>query len=191
MDDVAAIERELKRLEHYSTRYIEHQKSIVHSEKALNLIKMQIASALELNLAYSPLDYQFLIDISGLIIAARRSLSFTYAIRFFLKGAQKQAFFDFMQGDLETNLERLNKRMEENWLDYVEYDPQGKLICGPKFIRYKENVNTLREVVERHLNTVMVEIMNGLPSIMNIQEDEEDYVFDGTNVGTHWTCRVC
>ena len=31
MDDVAKIERELKRLEHYSMRYIEHQKSILHA----------------------------------------------------------------------------------------------------------------------------------------------------------------
>ena len=77
-----------------------------------------------------------------------------------------------MQGDLETNLERLNKRMEENWLNYVEYDTQGKLVIGPRFIKYKELVNTLREVVERHLNTVMVEIMNGLPSIRNSYEDE-------------------
>ncbi len=40
MDDVAKIERELKRLEHYSMRYIEHQKSIAHAQRALDLIKL-------------------------------------------------------------------------------------------------------------------------------------------------------
>ena len=45
--------------------------------------------------------------------------------------------------------------MEENWLDHVEYDNKGKLIMGADFIRYKENVTTLREVVERHFNTAM------------------------------------
>lgn len=44
---------------------------------------------MELNNLYSPLDFQFLIDIGELVIAARRSLSYTYAIRFFLKGAGK------------------------------------------------------------------------------------------------------
>ena len=49
-------------------------------------------------------------------------MSYTYAIRFFLKGANKQAFFDFIQGDVERSLEALNKRMEEKWLDKLEYD---------------------------------------------------------------------
>ena len=81
--------------------------------------------------------------------------------------------------------------MEENWLDKVEYDNKGKLIIGQNFIRYKENVTTLREVVERHFNTVMQEILNGLPSIANNYEDDNDYTFDGSNVGSNWTCRIC
>ena len=65
-----------------------------------------------MNNLYGPKDYQFLIDVCGLIVAARRSLSYTYAIRFYLKGPQKQAFFDFIQGDMESSLEALNKKME-------------------------------------------------------------------------------
>lgn len=145
-----------------------------------------------MNQSYGPKDYQFLIDIAGLVVGARRSLSYTYAIRFFLKGEQKQAFFDFIQGDLERSLEALNKRMEENWLDYVEYDIKGKLILGLKFNRYKETVTTSREVVERHFNTVMGEIMNGLPSIANVDEDDDqDYTFDADTKGSDWTCRTC
>lgn len=173
-------------------RYVEHQKSIKHAEKAQNLIKMQIAQALETNLKHSPNDYQFLIDIAGLIIAARRSLSYTYAIRFFLTGANRQAFFDFIQGDLEKSLEALNKKMEDNWLNHVEYDTQGKMVLSQKFIRFKENVTSLREVVERHFNYTMKEIMLGLPSIPEEEKkDETDYTFDGSNTGQNWTCRVC
>ena len=57
MTDAALIERELKRLEHYSVRYIEHQKSIAHAERHLNLIKMQVAQAMELNNIYGPQDF--------------------------------------------------------------------------------------------------------------------------------------
>lgn len=137
------------------------------------------------------MDYQFLIDIACLVVAARRSLSYTYAIRFFLKGAQKQAFFDFIQGDMERSLEALNKKMERNWLDELEYDTVGRMLIGQKFIRYKEQVTSLREVVERHFNTVMKEIMAGLPSIAEEEDAGADYVFDGSNTGTHWTCRTC
>ena len=38
----------------------------------------------------------------------------------------------------------------------------------------------------------MREIMNGLPSIPDDEYGgETDYTFDGSNVGTIWTCRVC
>ena len=56
---------------------------------------------------------------------------------------------------MERSLEKLNKKMQVNWLDEVEYDHEGKLICGPNFFNYKSDVITLREVVERHFNTVM------------------------------------
>ena len=42
----SAIERDLKRFEHYSMRYIEHQKSIKFAERGVELIKMQIAQLL-------------------------------------------------------------------------------------------------------------------------------------------------
>ena len=57
MTDAAKIERELKRLEHYSMRYIEHQKSIKFAEKQLSLVQLQVAQALDLNKIYGPKDY--------------------------------------------------------------------------------------------------------------------------------------
>lgn len=185
MTDVQNLERELKRLEHYSTRYIEHQKSIAHAEKALEMVKLQVASALELNPKYNSHEFQFLIDIAGLVVAARRSLSYTYAIRFYLKGLAKQAFFDFIQGDLEKSLEALNKRSEESWLDKVSYDPDGTLQLTRNFIDYKQQIQQLREAVEEHFNKVMSQIMQGLPDITEVEDVDEDvdYTFDGTNVG--------
>lgn len=58
--------------------------------------------------------------MANLVIAARRTISFTYAIRFYLKGKNKQSFFDFLQRDLENDLEKLTKRSEEDWLDYTD-----------------------------------------------------------------------
>ena len=33
--------------------------------------------------------------------------------------------------------------------------------------------------------------MSGLPSISNVEEDDNDYTFDGASVGKIWTCCVC
>ena len=125
VEDVLAIERELKRLDFYKTRYIEHYKAINFSIKAKTLILEQVATAIELNPSFTPMDFEFLTVISNLIITVRRSLSFTYAIRYYLKGPQKQTLFDFMQGELESSLERLNKIMDQKWIDQLDYNETG------------------------------------------------------------------
>ena len=38
---------------------------------------------------------EFMKDVAKLVMIARRALSYTYAIRFYLEGKKKQRFFDF------------------------------------------------------------------------------------------------
>ena len=126
------IEREMKRLEFYSDRYNQHQGSIQFAKKKLEDIKKEIDFVCEANPRINPNDLQFLIDIARLVIAARRSLSYTYAIRFYLTGPNKQAFFDFQQRELEGSLEILNKKNEEDWVQNLETE-QGAPSMGQRF----------------------------------------------------------
>ena len=125
-------------------------------------------------------NFDFLIDIAGLVVAARRSLSFTYPIRFFLRGENKQAFFDFTQGDLEKSLELLNAKNEEDWLKFLDEGLDGLPYNGENFTKYKEEITTLRETLERHFNTAMNSIQAGLPEVQQIvaKNDTADYPFE-------------
>lgn len=114
---------------------------------------------------YSPNDYQFLIEIAELVVAARRSLSYTYPIRFYLKGAAKQQFFDFIQADLEQSLEMLNKKNEEEWVVMLETNELGQLQMTDKFFAYKQQIVTIKETLNKHFNTCMTSIKNGLPEV--------------------------
>ena len=78
-----------------------------------------------------------MIEIAELVVAARRSLSFTYPIRFYLKGKNRQAFFDFIVADLERSLEMLNKKNEEEWVEYLETNGMGVIQLTDKFFAYK------------------------------------------------------
>ena len=69
--------------------------------KRLITIKDEINLVCGENNQVKPSDFDFLIDIAGLVIAARRSLSYTYPWRYYLMGENKQRYFDFIQGDLE------------------------------------------------------------------------------------------
>jgi len=40
-------------------------------------------------------------EIAELVIRARRALTYTYPLRFFMEAGAKSIFYDFIQGDLE------------------------------------------------------------------------------------------
>ena len=78
-----------------------------------------------------------MVEIAILVVAARRTLSYSYPIRYFLKGQNKQKFLDFYLENLEKYLEQLSKQSESAWLDYIEFDYKGEPILGEKFGKFK------------------------------------------------------
>jgi hypothetical protein len=89
---------------------------------------------------------------------------------------------------LEGSLEKLNKRNEEDWQLYLEANEDGKLHIGEKFFRYKQDVNTLRDAVERHFSKVINQIEAGLPEVANEEKNDEDV---DMMEATSWTCPTC
>lgn len=89
-------------------------------------------------------------------------------MRFLLQGRTKQVFFDFIQAELESSLEKLNKRNEEDWQHYLEVDTQGRNIIGPTFQRFKDQVMQLKDTLERHFSRHIAIIEEGL---VEIEED--------------------
>jgi hypothetical protein len=114
-EDKATLDRMLRKLDHFKTRYMEHYRSIGLAEKRKKELQDQINSCIELNNKYGPRDFQFLEDIAELVVRARRALTYTYPLRFYMQVTSKTTFFDFLQGDLEASLEKLNKKNEDDW----------------------------------------------------------------------------
>ncbi len=114
----------LKKLDHYKTRFLEHFKAIQFAQKKKVDIKLQIDKGLQLTDKYGPQEFLFLEEVAELVIRARRALTYTYPLRFYLEGKNKQQMFDFYQGELEASLEKLNKRNEEDWQIHLDMDGQ-------------------------------------------------------------------
>ena len=145
----------LRKLDHYKTRFTEHFRAIEFSKKKKQEIITQIRNCIELNHKYGPNDFKFLEEIAELVVRARRALTYTYAMRFYLESKSKQVFFDFIQGDLEGSLEKLNKKNEEEWQHHLDVDSYGSIHLGDRFFKYKQDVNTLKEAVEHHFSKVI------------------------------------
>ena len=63
-----------------------------------------------------------------------------------------------------------------------------ELHIGEKFFKYKQDVNTLRDAVERHFSKVINQIEAGLPEVVNDDKNMED--IDMIEAAT-WTCPTC
>jgi hypothetical protein len=137
MEEKMKLDLMLRKLDHYKTRFTEHFRAITFAQKKKQEIQTQIKNCMELNNKYGPQDFKFLEEIAELVIRARRALTYTYAMRFYLDGRNKQQFFDFIQGDLEASLEKLNKRNEEDWQLFLEVDGFGAIHLGERFFKYK------------------------------------------------------
>jgi hypothetical protein len=72
------------------------------------VLKTQVDFILGKAKCYVYQDFLFIQEIIDLLVKARRSLSNTYPLRFFMKGSSKKLFFDFMQKELEFSLENLS-----------------------------------------------------------------------------------
>lgn len=75
-------------------------------------------------------------------------------------------------------------------MTYVETNELGQLQLTEKFFAYKQQIVTLKNTLNKHFNTCMTSIKNGLPEVEEEVIDDVDYCFDGSMVGK-WTCRVC
>ena len=55
-------------------------------------------------------------EVASLVFTARRTLSYTYPLRFYLKEETKQDLFDFNQQEMEKHLDKLTELSEKDWL---------------------------------------------------------------------------
>ena len=57
-----------------------------------------------------------------------------------------------MKKDLEKYLEQLTGLSEQDWLKYIDRDFKGQSQLGERFFKYKQDINSVKIVLERHFN---------------------------------------
>ena len=104
------------------------------------MIKKEIDEFVKFQTQYTSKDLEFLEEIAELVIRARRALTYTYPMRYYLENnPAKKAYFDFIQGDLEFSLEKLVQMYERDWKDYIE----PETFSGTQ----KEETNIINQVI--------------------------------------------
>lgn len=97
-----------------------------------------------------------------------------------------------MQKDLEKSLEVLTEKAEQNWIDFLEKDFQGNYTALQKFQKFKEEMISMKNILENHFNAAYESIKSDLAEVAPEmgKVTSKDYTFDGTDIG-EWTCVIC
>lgn len=106
--------RNIMRLAHYMTLYKEHQRSvhILTQQKQKIISEVTIHSKNDKTIKLK--DLESVMEIMQFAINARRTLSYTYAIRYNLKGIKKQVFFDLIQSEMEKSMDKFQRSLDHH-----------------------------------------------------------------------------
>lgn len=185
-------EQSVKRYEHYFNRYMEHKKAYRQAIDKNRRIKQELKNA-----DYLPNKYelQFVEIAVDLLVECRNVIANSYAYGYFMTSPAKLQFFEFLQGDMERSLERLDEVTDRDISSLVEFEPEVKL--ADSFYPWKESVNGLVNSLGSYFEKITVEILANFPDVREfaVSGDEIDaqlLAFSKDEMlHSRWTCAMC
>ncbi|XP_047332215.1 probable E3 ubiquitin-protein ligase ARI8 isoform X2 [Impatiens glandulifera] len=168
----------LERYTHYYERWATNQSS---RQKALaDLEQMQNVQLEKLSDKQSQPESQlkFIIDAWLQIVECRRVLKWTYAYGFYLPLHEqaKRMFFEYVQGEAESGLERLHQCAEKDLQTYLNADGPS-----PDFNDFRTKLAGLTSVTRNYFENLVRALENGLS---DVDSQEVGYKNNGMGVGT-------
>ncbi len=198
MEERLRLDRKMRKFAHYATRYNEHLRAVELDQKRGEQLKNQTEFILnKCKGKYTWQNFEFIDHILELILRARRCLANTYPIRFFMSGATKKKFFDFMQAELEMSLERLSKLIVKDVTEYIEMAEDKSISLKEDFFKFQHNAGDLRHTVEDHFRRIITQIKADFPDITvsasgdKCEDSSDDEGVPGANKKLTWSCFIC
>lgn len=179
---------QIKRFEHYHNRYLNHKASLSKALYKVQIIK-DIVTAL-----YSKINegriFDFFIEAAELIYKSKRSLAFTYALGYYLNSISKLRFFEFIQGELENNMIKLEELIEKDLMTFLNDDDKENCFLELEFGNFRVEVISLTSVVKKYFDQCLEAIEAGFPDVKEDGGNEEFEITD-INFSDKWICSAC
>jgi ariadne-1 len=182
----------MQKFEHYYNRYLNH-KSSLDQAKAKHKTAVDESIDMYKNIKES-LIFDFFTEATDLLISTKKSLAYSYALGFYLTSTCKINFYEFIQGELELNMIRLDNLTDISLLRYLEVT-EDCYILSNQFAEDRLQIINLTQVVKSFFNECLSEIENGFPNIKDSYEDllNDEYlsVAYNFNYSDKWICGAC
>mmetsp|Transcript_21929 Transcript_21929/g.40003 ORF Transcript_21929/g.40003 Transcript_21929/m.40003 type:complete len:539 (-) Transcript_21929:2760-4376(-) len=186
------VDQQLKRYEHYSTRLLEHLKSVKFAKDKRAKVRQMIASAIDMIPTITPSVFDFLLEACDLIIEARTGLAYSYPLGYFINSPAKLNFYEFMQGELEHSLELLDLATEIDIGSYIGSDESRNIALKHEFFTKKTDISSIKNAVQNHFAKCMHEMELGFPDIADdVRQGDLENIEDKLNASIYWSCPFC
>ncbi|XP_026431650.1 probable E3 ubiquitin-protein ligase ARI7 [Papaver somniferum] len=122
----------LDRYAFYFERFVENQKSRLKAVESLKKMQSQDSGKLIAKYGLSEMELRVITDAWLQIIECRRVLRWIYPYGYYLPQSEhaKKQFFEYLQGEAESALERLHQCAEQELQTYLEEDDSPKEFKG-------------------------------------------------------------
>lgn len=185
--ELTETEKEIERLNFYMDRYHAHQDSLRKAEE--KKVKKCEEFIMFNCILKTYEDEKMLSDALDLLIECRRCISYTYVIAFFL-GPEKKDFFEFLQHELESNVDNLDELTDQEFNS--NFAKKSKT-----FIEWKNKVKCLKEVLKSYSENILSDLEKNLPDLKimkkpSLHTGKTLTFFEKQNQeDLHWYCIAC
>ncbi|AEC08582.1 RING/U-box superfamily protein [Arabidopsis thaliana] len=157
----ALLQSEIKRYTHYYVRWAENQSSRLKAMRDLEKLQSVQLKELSDNQCTSETQLQFTVDAWLQIIECRRVLKWTYAYGYYLQDLPKRKFFEYLQGEAESGLERLHHCAENELKQFFikSEDPSDT------FNAFRMKLTGLTTVTKTYFENLVKALENGLVDV--------------------------
>ncbi|GJS82565.1 probable E3 ubiquitin-protein ligase ARI8 [Tanacetum coccineum] len=158
----------IMRYTHYYERWDANEKSRRKAFSDLQKIETVDLKKLSSNYNMPETQLQFITDAWLQIVECRRMLKWTYVYGFYIpEKEEKKAFFEFLQGDAETGLERLHLCAEKELQVYIKKE-DAEAATKDKFDNiFREKLTRLTDVTRSYFKKLGRVLENGLSQVDN------------------------
>ena len=182
----------LQRYEHYFNRFVTHKASLKAANNKLENIKSLTTNLYQI--INEGTIFDFYVEAAEILMNAKTSLAYSYALGYYLTSACKIRFYEFIQGELEHNMMILDDLTERHLEDFVDHSgPEVNLY--PEFSGFRMEVISITGVVKKYFDECLLQMENGFPDV--VAGDEEDLseaelksLID-INFSDKWLCVAC
>ena len=155
--------KHLEKYTHYYERWAGNESSRQQAVKDLKQMQKNYMGRLSDRQWATEAELKFITEAWLQIIDCRRVLKWTYAYGYYLpedgnkKAKSKRGFFEYLQGEAESNLERLHHCTEKDMHDYL-----NKKCSDKEFNNFRAKLSGLTTVTRNYFENLVKALENGL-----------------------------